>query len=240
MRPARHCAVLLVGIALHMTTVEARECVVLLDGLGRTAASLRPLEKALHAAGYFVVNDGYPSTREPVERLARVVGAGVEKCRAAGAGDIHFVTHSLGGILVRTWFQDHAVPEARRLVMLGPPNHGSEIADRKRRAAWYRWLTGPAGQQLGTEPTSAPNRCGPIPLEIGVIAGTASADPWFAALFDGPNDGKVSVASARLAGMRDFLTVPRSHTFMMRSDLVVREVLAFLRHGRFEANSRSS
>ena len=67
-----------------------------------------------------------------------------------------------------------------------------------------------------------------------------SADPWFARLFDGLNDGKVSVASARLAGMRDYLTVPHSHTFMMRSDLVVRQVLAFLRDGRFARDRPSS
>jgi pimeloyl-ACP methyl ester carboxylesterase len=223
-----------------MNALEGREGVVLLHGLGRTAASMRPIEKALRAAGYLVVNDGYPSTREPIERLAGSVGSGIAKCRAAGATGIHFVTHSLGGILVRSWFQDHTAPEARRLVMLGPPNHGSEIADRRRGAAWYRWLTGPAGQQLGTEASSAPNRCGPIPLEIGVIAGTLSAEPWFAGSFDGPNDGKVAVASARLAGMRDFLTVPRSHTFMMRSDVVIRQVLAFLREGRFEGDRASS
>ena len=98
----------------------------------------------------------------------------------------------------------------------------------------YQALTGPAGQELGTEEQSQPNRLAPVPsTEIGVIEGEVSSDLWFADLFAGCNDGKFSVESARLAEMRDFRCVPCGHTFLMNPPLVMREVISFLNAGRF-------
>jgi pimeloyl-ACP methyl ester carboxylesterase len=161
------------------------------------------------------------------------VGEGIEACRKKKARKVHFVTHSLGGILVRQYFQDHAAPEARRVVMLGPPNHGSEITDRYKDAWWYREATGPAGQQLGTRPDSLPNRLKPIPLEIGIIAGTSGGD-LFSSEFKEANDGKVSVESTKLGEMKDFLAVDTGHTFIMNADEVIGQVVHFLKEGRFD------
>ena len=209
------------------------ECVVLLHGLGRTSLSMKKLENNLEKSGYIVWNQGYPSREKTIEELASVVGEGIEECRKEKARKVHFVTHSLGGILVRQYFQDHAVPEARRVVMLGPPNHGSEITDRYKDAWWYQEATGPAGQQLGTRPDSLPNRLKPIPLEIGIIAGTSGGD-LFSSEFKDANDGKVSVESTKLAEMKDFLAVDTGHTFIMNSDEVIVQVMHFLKRGRFD------
>jgi len=191
------------------------------------------LENAMLKAGYEVVNEGYPSRKKSVYELIQVVEDGVDKCRELGAPRINFVTHSLGGILVRAYFQDQAVAEAGRVVMLAPPNHGSEIADAYAGRWWYRLFTGPAGQELGTGPNGVAQSLNEIPIEIGVIAGTKSIDPWFASVMPKPNDGKVSVESAKLAEMRDFITVPYTHTFMARRELVASQVLLFLSEGRF-------
>lgn len=223
----------LVLLLLISQSSFAVDCVVLLHGLGRTSFSMNSLARSLQEEGYFVVNNGYPSTEENISALAHVVGDGIAQCREQEAANIHFVGHSLGGILVRQYFQANVVPEARRLVMLGPPNRGSDVATLYRDQWWYKWITGPAGQELGVEPTSTPNLLGKIPLEVGVIAGTYSLDPWFSRVVPGPDDGKVSVENARLDEMKDFITLPHSHTFMTESSEVYRQVSAFLAQGRF-------
>ncbi len=230
MRPLLAGALLLLASA----SASAAECVVLLHGLGRSALSMLPLQFALERAGYDVANRGYPSTKHSIEALSAAVGEGIAECRYLEATRIHFVTHSMGGILLRVYFQTHQVPEAGRAVMLAPPNHGSEIADSYKDKDWYRRATGPAGQQLGTGEQSLPRRLSPIPLEVGVIAGTRSSDPWFSGLFAGDHDGKVSVESAALPEMKELLQVEAGHTFMMMSPAVIEQVLAFLRTGGFE------
>lgn len=217
----------------HAPSVRADECVVLLHGLGRTTLSMLPLEWSLAARGYLVVNQGYPSTDAPIERLAEVVGTAADRCRQHGATTVHFVTHSLGGILVRQYFQNRRIAGAGRVVMLGPPNQGSEIVDHYGDRWWFKLATGPAGQQLATA-GGLPTRLKPIPLDVGVVAGTASSDPWFSSLIPGPDDGKVSVASTRLTEMRDFVTVDVGHTFLSASPTASRAVAAFLASGRFQ------
>jgi hypothetical protein len=221
-------------IVLSCGTASANDCVVLLHGLGRTSYSMHTLEKELAKEGYLVVNDGYPSRKENINELTRFVGEGITQCKKRGAGNIHFVTHSLGGILVRNYFQTNVVSEAGRVVMLGPPNHGSEVVDKYKNKWWFRIFTGPAGQELGTGLNSIPNRLRPIPLGIGIIAGTESLDPWFSGVVHKPNDGKVSVSSTKLVEMKDFITVPHSHAFLCNSTAVIRQVKHFLSLGRFE------
>jgi triacylglycerol lipase len=224
---------LLLMLVLISPQSFADDCVVLLHGLGRTSYSLNSLEKALEQDGYIVVNIGYPSREESIDELSAVVGEAIEECRKHKADEIHFVTHSLGGILVRKYFQNHVVPEAKRMVMLSPPNHGSEIATTYKHEWWYKTFTGPAGQELGLEPESTPNQLKSIPLEIGIISGTKSLDPWFSSIIKGEDDGKVSVESAKLEEMRDFITVPHSHAFMAGSDEVYKQVSTFLTLGAF-------
>lgn len=212
----------------------ANDCVVLLHGLGRTSNSMHSLEKSLQQDGYIAVNIGYQSRKGSIAELSSIVGEGIAKCRQQQADNIHFVAHSLGGILVRQYFQNNVIPEASRVVMLAPPNHGSEIATKNRNKWWYKLFTGYAGQELGVEPESTPNQLKAIPLEIGIIAGTKSLDPWFSSVIQGADDGKVSVESTRLAEMRDFITVPHSHAFMAGSDEVYKQVSSFLTLGVFK------
>lgn len=213
---------------------EQTECVILLHGLGRTAYSMNAIADALAASGYCVWNRSYPSREADIEWLAATtINAGLAFCEAQRAGVTHFVTHSLGGILVRQYLQDNRIDGLGRIVMLSPPNSGSEIADRLRDNPLFRFATGPAGQELGTGQGSLPQQLAPIPGEIGIITGDSSLDPWFSPLIPGDDDGKVSVEHARLAEMQDFLVVDSSHTFIMRDDTVIAQILQFLRDGRF-------
>ena len=118
--------------------------------------------------------------------------------------------------------------------MLGPPNQGSEVVDRVGGLWLFQKINGPAGRQLGTDDQSLPLQLGPATFHLGVIAGTRSINWLNSRMIDGEDDGKVSVDRARLEGMADFLEVPSTHTFMMRSNSVIRQTLLFLETGAFE------
>lgn len=227
-------AVVFDGVGREQWSDVAGECVVLLHGLARSPASMRPMADALEAQGYRVANIDYPSREQPIEVLAPLaVGEGLSQCRAQSARAIHFVTHSLGGILVRAYLRDHVVPELGRVVMLGPPNRGSEVVDQFAGMPGFEALNGPAGAQLGTGPESVPLKLGRVDFTVGVIAGTESINPILSTAFDGPNDGKVAVSRAKVDGMSDFIALPVSHPFIMRDDTAIRQTLVFLQRGRF-------
>ncbi|MCP5146432.1 MAG: alpha/beta hydrolase, partial [Gammaproteobacteria bacterium] len=127
----------------------------------------------------------------------------------------------------------HTIENLGRVVMLAPPNHGSEVVDALRSVPGFRLMNGPAGMQLGTEPDSVPSTLGPADFELGVIAGTSTMNLLLSLLLPDPNDGKVSVASARLEGMKDFVTVSRTHTFIMNAPEVIAMTRQFLASGQF-------
>jgi pimeloyl-ACP methyl ester carboxylesterase len=211
------------------------ECVVLLHGLGRFRQSMRRLEQHLKVLGYSTINLAYPSTTKSIETIAETdLAHAIQGCEAGGAEKIHFVGHSLGGIIVRQYLQRHSVAAGSRLVMLSPPNQGSEIVDLLRHIPLYEWTTGPAGQEIGRRPDGLLHRLKPVEIEVGVIAGNRSLNLLFSIFMDGPDDGMVSVESTMLPEMRDFITVPSTHTFIMKNPLVLKQVTHFLKHGKFD------
>jgi len=216
------------------------ECVVLLHGLNRSWRAMRPMAKALHEAGFTTANVDYPSQAGSVEQLAPLaVGQGLEECRNSGATRIHFVTHSLGGILLRYENEHMPIPDLGRVVMLGPPNQGSEIIDKTRDWPGFGMMAGDAGAQLGTNDESVPSQLGPVDFELGVIAGTGTINVLASSMLPDPDDGKVSVASTQVEGMDDFLVVGNSHRYITRSDVVLRNTESFLRHGKFLAEDKA-
>jgi hypothetical protein len=208
------------------------DCVVLLHGLARSSLSMEFMATRLEIDGFRVVNKDYPSTSATIQTLAsEVVPEAIAEC--GPSEEIDFVTHSMGGLLVRQYLKDNHPDNLGRVVMMGPPNKGSPIVDEFKDVPGFEFWNGIAGTQLGTGPDSVPNTLGPVDFELGVIAGTQSVLPVFNGEFEGPNDGKVSVESTKVEGMTDHITLPVTHTFMMNSPEVYDQVVAFLGNGSF-------
>ena len=194
---------------------------------------MRPMANYLEQQGYTVLNQGYASLSAPIDQLARTTLASAFASLAdRGVERIHVVTHSMGGILVRCYLAQQRTQRLGRVVMLSPPNQGSELVDAISRFRWFRLVFGPAGCQLGTGSDALPIRLGRADFSLGVITGNRPAI-GLARFFPGPNDGRVSVERAQIAGMADFLVFPCGHSLIMRKQRVKEQVHHFLCTGRF-------
>lgn len=217
-----------------------RDTVVLLHGIARTRRSLFRIERALRREGFDARGITYPSLRHD---LAELAGFLAETMTREGiwqrSGKVHFVTHSMGGLVLRRYLATRrdAIPANRlgRVVMLGPPNRGSEVADRLKDLPPYRWFYGPAGQELTTEARMAPDAA-PY-YELGIVAGSGGW-PYSVAgrLLPAPHDGRVSVARTTVPGMADHVVLPAMHSVMLWNPEVHRQIVHFLKHGRFSRN----
>ena len=220
-------------VVASSSSSKASDCVILVHGLARSEYSFAKMEKVLTDSGYTVINNSYPSTKYPIKTLTQdFIPKSIQQC--PDSSTIHFVTHSLGGILVRQYLSSDSLSNPGRVVMLAPPNKGSEITDRLRDNFFYKWVNGPAGLELGTDSSSVPNLLGPVEFELGIIAGTRTVNPILSTMLPNPDDGKVSVESTKLEGMTDHIEIETSHTFILRKDAVIEQVIHFLENGEFE------
>ncbi|PCI78502.1 MAG: alpha/beta hydrolase [SAR86 cluster bacterium] len=210
------------------------ECVVLLHGLGRLSNSMSELETKLAPAGYAVANIMYPSRSQPIDVLAiDAIGRGLAQCRRESSGKIHFITHSLGGILLRYYLTDNTIDELGRVVMLGPPNQGSKIVDGLLPIPGFGFIGGPAGVALGTGEGSIIDSLGPVEFDLGIIAGSTNINPLEFLFIAGPSDSIVSIESTKVQGMNAHRVLPVTHTFMMRNNEVIEEAIHYLKTGSF-------
>lgn len=214
---------------------DREEYVVLLHGLARTNKSMKKLQKALSEKGYGVCNYDYPSRKHKIEELAYlVIPDALKLCRENGAKKIHFVSHSLGGILLRYYLTENTIPDLGRVVMLSPPNQGSEVVDALGHNIFFTAIHGPAGNQLGTEEGGIPQQLGKVDFELGIITGKKSINPILSMIIDGEDDGKVSIHNAKVEGMKEFIVYDTSHPFIMKNDGVIELVIRFLKFGSFK------
>lgn len=221
------------GLALPPNPECAQEVVVLLHGLGRTSLSMKRLEWALTRAGFHVVNVSYPSRKFKIEQLSENHLQNAIAAIPNSTRKVHFVTHSMGGIILRQYLSRHSITNLGSVVMLATPNQGSELVDYFKRTGLGRWILGPAGCQLGTTQTDLPKQLGAVDFDAGVIAGNRSFNPWFSQILPGADDGKVSVESTKVTGMKEFLVVQNSHTWMMWREETIGKITNFLQTGSF-------
>lgn len=210
-----------------------KDVVVLLHGLGRTPLSMMAISLAARRRGYRVINWHYRSTLGNIAEHAEAFGREVAP-RLAEAPSVHFVTHSLGGIIVRQFLSTHVLPNLGRVVMLAPPNGGSEVADVLQRSELITRYVMPV-RELGTDDTSVPLSLPPATFPVGVIAGSRSHIRLFSNWMNHePNDGVVAVERTKLAGMSDFLVLRRTHTMLPWSPDALAQVFRFIEDGTFD------
>jgi hypothetical protein len=192
------------------------------------------MEKHLNQAGFSVLNQSYPSRHHNIQQLViDHLPLAIDCCRQKGATTIHFVTHSMGGILVRYYLKHYQLAELGHVVMLSPPNAGSEVVDVFKSFFLFKWLNGPAGQQLGTNGKAIPIHLGPANFYPGIITGDRTINFILSWIIPGPDDGKVSIERAKIEGMADFRVIHATHTFIMRNNEAIELTIKFLKTGSF-------
>jgi len=209
------------------------ETVVLLHGLIRSDKAMNKIAKELREEGYNVINHGYPSKSATIEKLTTQIFKTLEP-QIKAAETVHFVTHSMGGIILRQHLEDHELPSLGRTVMLAPPSRGSEVTDKLGSIFLYQWINGPAGNQLGTGTNSHPLRLKAPEFELGIIAGDRSINPFLSLLIPGPDDGKVALARVKPKIYTDYLQLHVTHPCMVWNNEVIEQTKHFLEHGEFK------
>ena len=206
---------------------------ILLHGLGRSGVSMRALSSALRKQGHATLAPTYGLTMSLPASLDHLEPR-IAAFHAAHPGPLNFVTHSLGGLIARAFLTRRRPDTLGRVVMLAPPNCGSQLADLVTKFGLDRVILGQVGGQLRTNRTPADERIlGPVDFDLGIIAGDKPYDPILPRLLPKPNDGKVTVAATKVDGMRDHIVLPVSHTLMVLDAEVIAQTLAYLQNGRF-------
>ena len=223
----------ILALTILLSSITHSSCVILLHGLARTENSMKKLEQRLADNDYKTVNLGYASRDYTIEVLAqKAITPAIKACK--GQTEIHFVTHSLGGILVRQYMSENEIPGLKHVVMLGPPNKGSEVVDKLQAFPGFHFINGDAGLQLGTGKLSVPNNLGKANFDVGIIAGNKSINWILSSLIPGKDDGKVSIERTKLEGMNDHIEMSTTHTFMMKNENVISQVIYYLKNGQFK------
>ncbi len=208
--------------------------VVLLHGMWRSGYAMEPIAQYLQAKGYRTINVSYPSTEFPIETLVDdYLAPAVESIPLNQGQKIHFVSHSMGGILVRYYLKHHNVPNPGRVVMLSPPNQGTDLVDLVKDTGWYEGSIGPAGMQLSTGSESWIHQLGPVDFELGVIAGNYNPNWLTSWILPGDDDGVVPVDKMKVDGMSDLLLVSERHYQLRRHKPVLQQIVYFLETGEF-------
>ena len=216
------------------SSLDHQDGVILLHGISRTALSFRKMQAALEAAGFATLNIDYPSRHHALEALGEHIRPAVALFAAGIEGQLHFACHSMGGLLARVTISRYRPERLGRVVMLGTPNGGSEIADRLNNVFLYRAWFGPAGAQLGTRRDAATSALfPPVDYPVGIVAGNRSVDPIASRFLPKPHDGRVSVENTKLDGMADHVVIATSHPWLPGNCVAITQTIAFLRDGKF-------
>ncbi|MCZ7861420.1 alpha/beta fold hydrolase [Agrobacterium salinitolerans] len=210
------------------------DAVVVLHGIFQPAFTMLPFCRHLSKSGYSVLNIDYPSTTFPIERLAEIVADRIDSHAASIDGKLHLVGYSMGGLVIRAFLRDRVPVNLGKVVMIGTPNHGSEVADFLKSFPPFRYLYGPAGQQLVTDQKAFSSIFANDGFDLGIIAGDTARNPILDRIIGQPSDGKVSVESTKLACAADHLVVHSNHTLLPHNRTVWNQTSAFLRNGVFD------
>jgi len=208
------------------------DVVYLLHGLGRSTFSMRVLASRLEDSGFFVYNIGYPSINKTPEEILENISQQIDASLPKTNQTVHFVGHSLGGLLIRAYLEKTNVRNLGNVVLMGTPNKGTTLVDNYR-DSWWMQMLGPAALALSTDENSFPNSIGKPYYPVGIIAGVYGKNDN-EDILPGEDDGLVPLKSTKIDGMTDFIAIETSHYMMRYNQEVADQTIMFLRHGRFK------
>lgn len=214
--------------------IKSKDTIVILHGIARSSGTMSVMEEFFTNKNYHVINIDYKSREYTLDRLTKNLQKDIKPHTENSDYKIHFIAHSMGGLLVRAYINTYHPKNLGRVVMLGTPNQGSEVADFMQNNILFQSFYGPAGLQLGTDQRSIQKLLGDVDYELGIIAGDRSIDPVSSAILPGKDDGKVSIARTKVKNMTDHIVLHTTHTFMMRNEKVLKQAYHFLQHGKFD------
>ncbi len=216
-------------------STQSDECVILVHGLRGSSSSFESLQQRLTKEGYAVLLIDYPSTKFTIPTLANSLFSEVLARSGPEQFDsLHVIAHSMGAIMVRYYLQEHALDRLGRVVFLSPPNHGIELINRFDWCAWFRKFNGPGGMQLAAGDTNFVESLQPPDYPVGILMSSRSINPVASMFIPGKDDGRVSIKSAKLEGMRDFKLISTNHHVIMRKQATISAAIHFLKNGYFE------
>ncbi|MBP7190120.1 MAG: hypothetical protein KA998_02615 [Rickettsiaceae bacterium] len=226
-------AVLILPATLYASPLQAsnQECVVLLHGWAKSGRCMIPVEESLTKEGYKVQNITYPTRYYKIEDIVnKYIYPNV---KTEGCTKLHFVGHSLGGIVTRYYIEKYRPKNLGRVVLIGSPSKGSEIVDKISGPYFINKILGPAVLELSTHSTFLSSLKNPD-YDLGIISGDISLNP-FTSIFilPGPDDGIVSLESTKVEGMKDQITLSSTHVMILKNHTTHEEISCFLENGRF-------
>lgn len=211
------------------------EGVILVHGLGRGAGSMWRIAGSLRNAGYFVCRIDYKSIRRDIFDIKKEVYRQMNLCFKNNLKKIHFVGHSLGGLLIRSYLSRYKAGNLGRVVIIASPNKGSEWVDHYKNSWWFQFF-GDSVLNLSSKNSDFLNSLKPPYYTLGVIAGNWDAS-FLEHILPGPDDGIVRVNSAKVEGMADFILIEgTTHGLMRYNREVIDQTIYFLAYGKFKRN----
>ena len=207
------------------------KAVVLVHGIVRSSKSFSAMEKKLKEEGYSVFGFDYPSTRVSIPESAEYLRKSIKSLE--GIDEIYLVVHSMGGLVVRSMLVKGQDPRIKRMVMMGVPNMGAEMADAFKKNPLFKIIFGPAGQQLVTDGEGLISELPTPKFEFAILAGARGTEKGYNPLIPGDDDGTVAVSSTRLPGANDFISKPVLHSFLMFNKECIEHTSRYLKTGKF-------
>ncbi len=223
----------IIALPIPSSYAAKGDSVVLLHGIGRTKNNMAYIEKHLTKHNYNVINIDYPSRKKTLKELTDIIKPAIEKHNIDKSKKIHFIAHSMGGLVTRSYIKKYHPENLGKVIMLGTPNQGSETADFLKDNLLYKNFYGPAGQQLITDQSKLKELNGEIDYPLGIIAGNYSLAPISSIIIPGKDDGRVSIERTKIKGMTDHIVIDTNHTFMVVNKEVQQQALYFIEHGKF-------
>lgn len=213
---------------------SGKDYVILMHGLWNSSSRMEKFEDYFTNKGYQVLNIDYPTTETHIQSLeSQYLRPIIESIPFQTGQKVHFVTHSMGGIVLRDYLRKNKLPQLGRIVMISPPNGGSEWANLLIDNSFYRWLAGPAAYDLRTVNNDFLSKLGAVTYELGIIAGDKTYLESFQDVIPGPDDGMVAIESMKLPGMRDLIVIHEHHRGLTWNPEAMKQAWFFIKSGQF-------